>query len=80
MLCKCSFVNLASGNFSIIQYKDIAIRVFKEKFVPIFKENSNALHLNFDTHSLNFIRANLFHDLPPSFQNLPDFSAKIFSI
>lgn len=70
MLWKCFFVNLAPGNFSIIQYKDIAIRFFKEKFVPIFKENPNAVHLNFNTYLLNFIRVILFHGLPPSFTQL----------
>lgn len=32
------------------------------KFVPIFKENSNAAHLNFHIHLLNYIGAILFHD------------------
>ena len=31
-----------------------------EKFVPIFKKNSNAAYLNFDTHLLNYIGAILF--------------------
>lgn len=40
------------------------------KFVPIFKENSNAAHLNLDIHLLNYIDAILFHNLSLSFTQL----------
>ena len=37
------------------------------KFVPTFKENSNAAHLNLDIHLLNYIGAILFHNFSLSF-------------